>query len=124
MKRHKLFPFGVFAFWLVVTALLTVVGLAFGQASQPTSQPITVVAISKWSWILANLFWLVPLAVNVLSSIAVALKNYPKGEGIAKVIWLIVAFLGNCEFKDGKWAGFVMKAPLTQAALPPNGVNR
>jgi len=107
--------------WLVVAlaawAVMVVLfwqGLAHGQAA---SQP-AVVAGGFWTWV-RDYWWLMPLAINLLSSIATALKNYPKAEGAAKVIWTIVAFLGNVEFKDGKRPGFVLKSPLTQPALPP-----
>jgi hypothetical protein len=110
--------------WLVVAlaawAVMVVLfwqGLAHGQAA---SQP-AVVAGGFWTWV-RDYWWLMPLAINLLSSIATALKNYPKAEGVAKVLWLIVAFLGNVEFKDGKRPGFVLKAPCMMPALPPNGV--
>lgn len=110
--------------WLVVAlaawAVMVVLfwqGLAHGQAA---SQP-AVVAGGFWTWV-RDYWWLMPLAINLLSSIATALKNYPKAEGVAKVLWLIVAFLGNVEFKDGKRPGFVLKTPCTLPALPPNGV--
>jgi hypothetical protein len=91
--------------------------VAHGQAA---SQPVSVGG-GGWVWIKANLWWIVPLGINLLSSIATALKNYPKADGVAKVIWLIVAFLGNVEFKDGKRPGFVLKAPCMMPALPPGG---
>ena len=95
-------------------------GIAHGQAtSQPAPQPAVAAAGGAWVWIKGNLWWLVPLTINLLSSVATALKNYPKADGAAKVIWTIVAFLGNVEFKDGKRPGFVLKTPLTQPALPP-----
>ena len=90
--------------------------VAHGQAA---SQPAA--AGGSWIWIKGNLWWLVPLAINVLSSIATALKNYPKADGVAKVIWLVVAFLGNVEFKDGKKPGLAFKAPCMMPALPPGG---
>jgi hypothetical protein len=89
--------------------------VAQGQAA---SQPAAA-AGGSWVWIKANLWWLVPLGINLLSSIATALKNYPKADGVAKVIWLIVAFLGNVEFKDGKKPGLAFKAPCMMPALPP-----
>jgi hypothetical protein len=114
--------------WVVVALVAWVAmivlfwkSVAQGQAaSQPASQP-AVVASAGWAWVKANLWWLLPLGINLLSSIATALKNYPKADGVAKVIWLIVAFLGNVEFKDGKRPGFVLKAPCMMPALPPGG---
>lgn len=103
--------------WAAMVALFWK-SVAHGQtaASQPAAPGGTVV------WIKANLWWLVPLAINLLSSIATALKNYPKADGVAKVIWLIVAFLGNVEFKDGKKPGLAFKAPCMMPALPPGGI--
>ena len=103
---------------LVFLGVLLVPAMVLAQASQAASQPVVAVG-GFWTWMKANSWWVLPLGSNLLASIATALKNYPKGDGVAKVLWLFVAFLGNVEFKDGKRPGFVMKTPLTQAALPP-----
>lgn len=118
--------------WALCTSALVVGGAVFtlllldsltahsqgAAASQPASQP-AIVSGGAWAWIKANAWWLVPLTINVLSSIATALKDYPKAGGFTKVLWTIIALLGNVEFKDGKRPGLVFKAPFMPPAPPP-----
>lgn len=107
-------------FWFAALVLFLVCNHAFGQASQPASRPAAAAAVSAKVWLLANLWWLLPLAINVLSSLATALTPYPKAGGVVKLIRLVIAMLGNVEFKDGKRPGLVLKAPFMPAALPPS----
>jgi hypothetical protein len=124
VRKIDIFAIGAIIAWGVMVFFLWA-GIAHGQtgaASQPASQPVVVAAAASAggkAWLLANLWWLVPLAINVLSSVATALKNYPKADGVAKVLWIIVAMLGNVEFKDGKKPGLAFKPPFTAPALPP-----
>lgn len=109
---------------LVYTLLLTWSLTAHGQATQPASAPAVFVPVAggrAWAWLVANSGWLVPLAGNVLASVAVGLKRFPKARGLVRVLWMIVGWFSSVEFRDGKKPGLAFKLPLTLPAPPPDG---
>lgn len=119
--------------WAVGATVFVVTGLVFTllflwsltSHGQPASAPATQVAVplpagKAWAWIAANSGWLVPLVGNVLASVAVALKRFPKARGVARVLWLIVGWFSSVEFRDGKKPGLAFKLPLTLPAPPPD----
>lgn len=98
---------------LMVTAFMAIVLATRVALGQPASQPVVVAPVAAggaWAWFVANSGWLVPLAISVLSSLATGLSDYPKANGFVKVLRIVVAALGVCQFKN---APGTLKAPFT-----------
>lgn len=87
-------------------------------ASQPTVF-VPVAASNKWSWIVANTGWLIPLILWLLANLATALSPYPKARGVVSAIRMFMGGLALVEFKDGKKPGLAFKLPVTLPAPPP-----
>jgi len=103
---------------VLLVCMFVVVALAATAHGQPASQPVVVAPVAAsgaWNWIVANAGWLVPLAVSFLSSLATGLSDYPKAEGLVKVIRVVVACLGVVQFKNSPGS---LKAPLAPPAKP------
>lgn len=110
-----------------VLVLISVIGIVVCATmlvyGQPTTQPVVVVPVASsaaWTWLVANSGWFVPLVGNILASIAVALKRWPRARGVARALWIVVGWFSSVEFRDGKRPGLAFKLPLTLPTPPPD----
>jgi hypothetical protein len=106
-------------FWLAALVLFLVCNNAFGQSSQPASQPIIIAPVAAagfWKWLAANSQWVFPLIGTTAATIATGLKDYPKAKGVVKALWMVVALFSVVQFKDGAGS---LKLPFVPPALPP-----
>ena len=105
-------------FWFAALVLFLVCNNAFGQSSQPASQPIIIAPVAAagfWKWLVANSQWVVPLITTTAATIATGLKEYPKAAGVVKWLWMVVALFSVVQFKDGKGS---LKLPFAPPATP------
>jgi hypothetical protein len=95
---------------------------AHGQAaSQPATQPAVVGG--SWAWLGAHWVELVGLAINLLSTIATGLSEYPaetpagasKLQKAVRVVRLVVACLGWAQFKNSPGSLKLLGAPAAKA---------
>lgn len=105
---------------VAVVAVLLVAAVAHGQpASAPASQVVVPLPAPK-GWLGANLAWLVPLAIFVVSTLATFLSRYPRAKGVVAALRMFGGGLSMLEFKDGKRPGLVLKWPAALPAPPPD----
>jgi formate-dependent nitrite reductase membrane component NrfD len=106
----------------VVDLVLLWTFTAHGQAaSQPASQPAVVGGF--WAWVSANGVALVGLLINLLSTIATGLSDYPaetpagasKLQKAVRIIRLVVACLGWAQFKNSPGSLKLLGAPAAKA---------
>ena len=87
---------GALVIAMAVTLLVVTAAWAQGAAA---SQPATT-APSLWGWIVANPTKSIAALVVLLATLATGLSNYPKAEGVVKVLRLIVACLSAVPFSN------------------------
>jgi hypothetical protein len=73
----------------------------------PASQPSS----GLWLWIKANATWLVPAIINILSTVATGLSQYPKAKGIASGVRIVISALSWVPFYDSKGSLKVLGMP-------------
>lgn len=108
----------MFAAALAALATLLYACLAHAQpASAPASQP--VIASGAWVWLSGHWVEVVGVVINLLSTIATGLSDYPaetpagasKLKKVVRVLRIIIACLGWAQFKNSPGSLKVLGAP-------------